>query len=93
MEIAVDPLPCGKILRVTFIGMTWQTDAARFRGQRDFEVRRDFEEIIWYLHEIHDTVTVHVHAGVYQCSAQEGMFPHPLPLRGSVNFSPKLILH
>ena len=41
----VDPLPCGKISRAAFIGMNWQKHAARFRGWRDFEVRRDIEEI------------------------------------------------
>ena len=45
---AVDPLPCSEILRVAFIGMSWQKRAVTFRGQWDFEVWRDFEEI-WYL--------------------------------------------
>ena len=31
--------------RAAFIGMSWQTNAAAFRGRQDFEVRRDFEEI------------------------------------------------
>ena len=43
--MAVDLLPCGEISRAAFIGMSWQKHAATFRGQRDFEVRRDFEEI------------------------------------------------
>ena len=37
MEIAVDSLPCGEILRVAFIGTSWQIDAVRFRGRRNFE--------------------------------------------------------
>ena len=45
MDIAVDPLPCGEISRVAFIGTSLQIDAATFQGWRDFEMRRDFEEI------------------------------------------------
>ena len=45
IQHAVDPLPCGEILRAAFIGTNWQTDAVRLRGRRDFKVRRDFEEI------------------------------------------------
>ena len=45
MEIYVDPLPCGKISRAVSIGTSWQIDVVTFRGQRDFEVQRDFEEI------------------------------------------------
>ena len=37
MEIAVNPVPCGEISRVAFIGTCWQIDAARFRGRQDFE--------------------------------------------------------
>ena len=43
--IVVDPVPCGEISRAAFIGMSWLKYAATFRGRRDFEVRRDFEEI------------------------------------------------
>ena len=43
----VHPLPSGEISWVTFIGMSWQTDAVTFRAWQDFEVQRDFEEI-WY---------------------------------------------
>ena len=43
--VAVDFLPCSKILRVVFIGMSWHKHAATFRGQWNFKVRRDFEEI------------------------------------------------
>ena len=43
--IAGNPLTCGEILRVVFIGMSSQKHAATFRGRRDFEVQRDFEEI------------------------------------------------
>ena len=51
MYIIVDPVPCGKILRAAFIGMCWLKYAATFRGQQDFEVRRDFEEIQYvYMH-------------------------------------------
>ena len=44
---AGNPLPCGEISRVVFIGMSMQKHVVRFRGQQDFEVRRDFKEI-WY---------------------------------------------
>ena len=40
-----DPFPRGEISRAAFIGTNLLIGAARFRGQRDFEVRRDFEEI------------------------------------------------
>ena len=43
--IAVNPLPCGKILRAAFIRKSLQKHAAKFRGRQDFEVRQDFEEI------------------------------------------------
>ena len=51
-----------------------------------------YRYIYLHVHEIHDTVTVHVHAGVYQRSAQQGVFPpsHPLPPRSSINFFPKI---
>ena len=45
MYIVGDPLPCGEISRVAFTGISMQKHAARFRGRRDFEVRRDFKEI------------------------------------------------
>ena len=44
-DIVVDPVPCGEISRVAFIGMCWLKYAAIFRGRQDFEVRRDLEEI------------------------------------------------
>ena len=34
-----------KISWVVFIGMSWQKHAATFRGQWNFKVRQDFEEI------------------------------------------------
>ena len=43
--IVIDPVPCGEISRVAFIGMCWLKYVARFRGRQDFEVRQDFEEI------------------------------------------------
>ena len=43
--IIVNPVPCGAISRAAFIGMNWLKYVARFRGQRNFEVRQDFEEI------------------------------------------------
>ena len=43
--IVVDPMPCGEISRAAFIGMSWLKYAAIFRGRRDFEVQRHFEEI------------------------------------------------
>ena len=55
--IAVDPLPCGEILRAAFIGTSWQIDAVTFQGRRDFEVRRDFEEI-WYIECFNASYTV-----------------------------------
>ena len=54
----VDPLPCGKISRAAFIGMSWQKHAVTFRGWWDFEVRRDFEEIRYRYME---TVWPHKH--------------------------------
>ena len=48
-KVAVDPLPCGEISTAAFIGTSWQIDVATFRGQRDFEVRQDFEEIRYYI--------------------------------------------
>ena len=39
------PYQRGEISRAAFIGTSWQINAATFRGRRDFEVRRDFEEI------------------------------------------------
>ena len=39
------PVPCGEISRAAFIGTSRQIDAATIRGRRDFEVRRDFEEM------------------------------------------------
>lgn len=32
MYIAVDPLPCSKVSRAAFIGMSWQEYAAIFQG-------------------------------------------------------------
>ena len=51
----VDPLPCREISRATFVGMK---HVARFQGQRDFEVRRDFEEIryIDVIYNHHQTI-------------------------------------
>ena len=43
--ISVDPLPCSEISRAVFFGMSLQKHAVTFRGQRDFEVWRDFKEI------------------------------------------------
>ena len=43
--IAVDPLPFSEISRAVFIGKSLQKHVATFQGRRDFEVRRDFEEI------------------------------------------------
>ena len=43
--IAVDPIPCGEISRVAFIGKSLQKHVATFQGRRDFEVWRDFKEI------------------------------------------------
>ena len=43
-----DPFPCGEISRAVFIGTNLLIGAVRFWGWRNFEVRRDFEEIrIW----------------------------------------------
>ena len=43
--ITVDPLLCSDISRAVLIGMSWQKHAATFRGQRNFEVWRNFKEI------------------------------------------------
>ena len=43
--VAVDPLPCGEILRLAFIGESLQKHAVTLLGRRDFKVRRDFKEI------------------------------------------------
>ena len=43
--IVVELLPYSEILRVAFIETSEQEHAVTFQGQRDFEVRRDFEEI------------------------------------------------
>ena len=40
-----NPFPCGEISRAAFIETNLFIGVARFRGQRDCEVRRDFEEI------------------------------------------------
>ena len=39
MYIVVDPVPCGEISMVAFIGMSRLKYAVTFRGWRDFEVR------------------------------------------------------
>ena len=44
----VKPIPCGKILGAAFIGMTWLKHVVTFRGQRDFEMPRDFKEITYF---------------------------------------------
>ena len=44
-HIVVDSLPCGDILRVAFIGVSWLKYAVTFWGWWDFEVWQDFEEI------------------------------------------------
>ena len=70
MYIAGDPLPCSKISRVAFIGMSMQKHAARFRGRRDFEVQRDFEEIRYLQSEhtnIHDMNDLHTQVAPLCC--------------------------
>ena len=42
------PYHAARFRGAVFIGTSWQIDAARFRGRREFEVRRDFEEIQYF---------------------------------------------
>ena len=51
--------PCGEISRVAFIRMCWLKHAATFRGQQDFEVRRDFEEIRYFVVVLCPATVVH----------------------------------
>ena len=43
----VYPLPCSKISRAAFIGLSWLKYAVTFQGWWDFEVWWDFEEVLY----------------------------------------------
>ena len=44
-DIVIDPVPCGEISRAAFIGMLLAEICGDILRGRDFEVRREFEEI------------------------------------------------
>ena len=71
--IVVDPLPCGNISGVAFIGVSWQKHVATFWEQWDFKVWRDFQEI--YSIQLHcsgleNGVHVHVRSGQPHCTVR-----------------------